>query len=293
MGQIIHTDEFGATRVLSHSEAEQALAQSRRVLGGTNIDGSLQKYTFLQTLSPWPSITPNGWKIAGNSYLRMLLRFTSPGVLYAILAGAVTMGCAQGMGVTIALSELITSYLGTVPAALVALLYSGWVADKVSVFLAKRNDGVHKPEMRLIPLIFPFIVGLVSLMVYGVCVEYPERYTWVGPVLAWNIYMFTFVSVLVLMTTFAAEIRPLDPGPALVVAAASKNFISFSIQYGMVPLVDSQGYLWAMGILAIIFAGSFLLGIPVYFFNPRWRARATRKKQAGHMFSEQDIYYNA
>ncbi|KAI1868313.1 hypothetical protein JX265_007136 [Neoarthrinium moseri] len=276
MGQIIHTDEFGATRVLSHSEAEQALAQSRRVLGGTNIDGSLQKYTFLQTLSPWPSITPNGWKIAGNSYLRMLLRFTSPGVLYAILAGAVTMGCAQGMGVTIAVT--LTRYYH-------------WPSKNVGLY--NRNDGVHKPEMRLIPLIFPFIVGLVSLMVYGVCVEYPERYTWVGPVLAWNIYMFTFVSVLVLMTTFAAEIRPLDPGPALVVAAASKNFISFSIQYGMVPLVDSQGYLWAMGILAIIFAGSFLLGIPVYFFNPRWRARATRKKQAGHMFSEQDIYYNA
>lgn len=108
--------------------------------------------------------------------------------------------------------------------------------------------------------------------------------------IAWNIYQFTFISVLVTTTTFAAEVRPKDPGPALVVVAASKNFISFGLQYAMVPLVDAEGYLWAMGILTIIFTISFAIGIPVYFFNPWWRKRTSGDDGLGHIMNEQDLH---
>lgn len=91
-GQIVYTDEFGATRVLSDEQAKAALAEIGNLQDNRNINHDIRKKTFLQTLDPWPGKTPHGLSIAGRSFLRMLLCFTSPGVLYAILAGAVTMG---------------------------------------------------------------------------------------------------------------------------------------------------------------------------------------------------------
>lgn len=47
-------------------------------------------------------------------------------------------------------------------------------------------------------------------------------------------------------------------------------------------MVDFAGYLWAMGILTIIFAGCVLLGVPVYFLNPRWRAQVSSELGVRH-----------
>jgi hypothetical protein len=60
-------------------------------------------------------------------------------------------------------------------------------------------------------------------------------------------------------------------GPALVVVVGTKNIISFGVTYGLTPMVTKHGYEWACGVLASIMAGIMLLGVPVYFWNPKWR----------------------
>jgi hypothetical protein len=60
-------------------------------------------------------------------------------------------------------------------------------------------------------------------------------------------------------------------GPALVVVVGTKNIISFGVTYGLTPMVTKHGYEWACGVLAGIMAGIMLLGVPVYFWNPKWR----------------------
>lgn len=89
--------------------------------------------------------------------------------------------------------------------------------------------------------------------------------------IGWGIYEFAFVCTLITSTSFAAEVWPENPGPALVVVLASKNIFSFGIAYALTPMVEEHGYSWAFGILTGCFAGVFLLGIPIYFLNPKWR----------------------
>jgi hypothetical protein len=47
----------------------------------------------------------------------------------------------------------------------------------------------------------------------------------------------------------------------------TKNIIAFGVSYGLTPMVAKYSYPVAMGILAGVTGGIFLLGIPVYFFN--------------------------
>ncbi|KAJ5733853.1 hypothetical protein N7493_002639 [Penicillium malachiteum] len=281
--QFVFTNDFGETHIMNYKEAAATIQNLETAYATGQTQTFISKRTFIQELNPWYGKIYDASKLARQSYLRMLECYTSPGVWYASLAAAVSLGCAMGMGITIS-NVLHGSYhwpssnlglynIGTIPAALAALVYSGWLADKFSIWLARRKGGLHTPEMRLIPMVLPLIVGALALVIYGVCTEWPDRYTWAGPVLGWNLFQFSFISILVISTTFTAEITPRDPGPALVVLSASKHWISFGLQYGMNPLADYAGYLWAMGILTIIFSGSLLLAIPVYFLNPKWRAR--------------------
>lgn len=94
----------------------------------------------------------------------------------------------------------------------------------------------------------------------------------------WTLYEFSFIVDLIITTHFGSEAFPKNPGPALVVVVGLKNVISFGASYGIVPMVNAYSYLDAFMILFGIYAGIFLLGIPVYFLNPRWRARMTKRQ---------------
>jgi hypothetical protein len=117
----------------------------------------------------------------------------------------------------------------------------------------------------LILLIFPGILAVVSLL-YGFTAD--NNATWGGPYIGWTLFQVTFVSVLILSTSFAAEAWKKNPGPALVAVVGTKNIIAFGVSYDLTPMVAKYSYPTAMGILAAVTGAIFLLGIPVYFFNP-------------------------
>jgi hypothetical protein len=146
------------------------------------------------------------------------------------------------------------------------MLYAGVFGDWFILRLAKRANGVHTPEHRLILLIFPGILTVVSLLLYGFTAN--GNATWGGPYMGWTLLQVAFVSVLILSTSFAAEAWEKNPGPALVAVVGTKNIIAFGISYGLSPMVAIYSYPVAMGILTAVAGGIFLLGIPVYFFNP-------------------------
>lgn len=89
--------------------------------------------------------------------------------------------------------------------------------------------------------------------------------------MGWTLLEFTFVCALILTTKFAAEAWSKNPGPTLMVVVGAKNIISFGVIYGLTPMVAKHGYEWSCGVLAGIMAEIMLLGVLVYFFNPKWR----------------------
>jgi hypothetical protein len=100
-----------------------------------------------------------------------------------------------------------------------------------------------------------------------------------GILVSWTLFQVTFTSVLIVTTTFAAEASPKHPGPALVMVIGTKNIVSFGVAYGLTDMVQHGGYTWTFGVLAGIFGAIFILGIPIYMLNPKWRRYVTRAEE--------------
>lgn len=89
-GQVIVVDAFGATHVLSDEEARERLALEPQ--NTVEVDTALEKKTYLQQIKPFESMTPNGPRIALNSLIEMARSYSSPGVVFAVFAAAISLG---------------------------------------------------------------------------------------------------------------------------------------------------------------------------------------------------------
>ncbi len=70
------------------------------------------------------------------------------------------------------------------PASIAAMLYAGYLGDKFTLWMAKRNGGVHTPEHRLPLLIIPGIVGFGGILLYGFTASNPNHnLSWWAPVM--------------------------------------------------------------------------------------------------------------
>ncbi|EMD86506.1 hypothetical protein COCC4DRAFT_135670 [Bipolaris maydis ATCC 48331] len=289
-GLLVWTDEFGVTRIVPDEEAQEHLARMAdkglrvREQSAEPNQAHVPRKTYLQKLRPWSPVQKQPVRIVVLTYLHMLQSLYSPGILFAILSSSVALGCAVGMSLTYN-TVLHENYgwdvkniglinVGGVIGAVLGMMYCTFIGDKFVLYAARRNKGIHKPEHHLIVLIPPAIIGAAMLVLYG-CTAGGDA-TWWGPYMAWTLFQYTFTAVLIVSTTFASEAGAQHPGPALVVVVGTKNIVSFGLTYGLTPMVAKHGYKWAFGVLAGIYSAIFLLGIPVYYLNPIWRARSKK-----------------
>ncbi|KAL4768216.1 major facilitator superfamily domain-containing protein [Aspergillus nidulans var. acristatus] len=281
-GRMVVTDQFGVTRMLSEDETRQYLETHGHP--DSRNDGQIPeelrpKKTYVQMLALWSSPTESPLTLIPRTTLQIFSAFLSPGILYATLVASVVLGSSIGMSLSY---NTVLQYnyhwpaesiglinLGGVFGGFGGMLYAGFFGDKFILWMAKRNGGIHTPEHRLPLLILPGILGVVALLLYGFTAD--GSATWGGPYMGWTLFQITFVSVLILATSFAAEAWEKNPGPAIVAVVGVKNIVAFALSYGINPMTEMYDYPVAMGILAAIVGGVFLLGVPVYFLNPRWR----------------------
>lgn len=276
-GQVVITDQFGVTRVLTREEAQHYMQTHD---AGADADSEISgptclKKSYFQMLRLWQKPAESPMKTVFITWFHMIEAFTSPGILYATLLSSVVLGCSVGVSLTY--DTVLQGYgweaknvglinLGGIFGGFGGMLYAGIFGDWFILRMAKRNSGIHLPEHRLILLVFPGLLMVASLLLYGFTAGGGS--TWGGPFMGWTILQVAFVSVLILSTSFAAEAWEKNPGPALVAVVGTKNIISFGLSYGLIPMVNKYSYQTAMGILLAVTGAIFLLGIPVYFFNP-------------------------
>ncbi|KAJ6057990.1 hypothetical protein N7499_009087 [Penicillium canescens] len=284
-GQLVITDGFGVTQVLTGAQAQAYLQMQEAEDDSIIPDAARPKKTYVQMLSPVGPPTKNPVRTVLMAWFHMFEAFSSPGILYATLLSSVVLG--SSIGISLTYDAVLQSYgwpaksvglinLGGVFGGFGGMLYAGVFGDWFILRMAKRSGGVHIPEHRLILLIFPGILAVVSLLLYGFTAD--NNATWGGPYMGWTLFQVAFVSVLILSTSFAAEAWEKNPGPALVAVVGTKNIIAFGVSYGLTPMVAKYSYPTAMGILAAVTGAIFLLGIPVYFFNPAWRRYKNRQE---------------
>ncbi|GKZ56644.1 hypothetical protein AnigIFM49718_001911 [Aspergillus niger] len=280
------TDQYGVTRVLTAPETQEYLASEEGRSYADLAGDTPPKKTYRQMLSAWPRLCPHPLRDVLLTWWQMLETFSSPGIIYATLLSAVILGGSVGVSLTY---DTVLQYnygwgaasiglinLGGVFGGLGGMLYAGILGDRVIVWLARRAGGVHKPEHHLLLLIFPGLLAVASLLLYGFTASGDA--TWAGPFMGWTLYQVAFVSTLIRTTSFATEAWEKNPGPALVTVVGTKNIIGFGVSYGLNPMVAKYSYPAAMGILAGVVGGILLLGVPVYFFNPMWRRYISQQR---------------
>lgn len=171
---------------------------------------------------------------------------------------------------------------GQIITALAALPIFGHGSDLTIKWFANRRGGVHEPEIRLIPLILPIIVGTITAVLYGQGATHPDQYHWF--VYAWAIaaYYFCFVGANIVAITYLLDSYPMRAGPLLIIICAFRGFIAFGVSYGITPMTDALGFDGAYGLFGGLTAAFGLLGIPVYFYGKKLRivtGRFTKNKE--------------
>ncbi len=76
-------------------------------------------------------------------------------------------------------------YLGPVISGILAVVFSGVLADKTADFFTRRNNGIREPEMRLPAIIISIVLGPIGLMLFGV--GFQHKLHWIVPTLGVSI----------------------------------------------------------------------------------------------------------
>ncbi|KAJ9111033.1 hypothetical protein QFC22_006629 [Naganishia vaughanmartiniae] len=142
---------------------------------------------------------------------------------------------------------------GQIVVAFVALPTLGIFSDKLITYMAKRNNGVHEPETRLIPLAFPVALGVLSTVLFGAGYAHPEKFHWFVIIFSYCGSYFAFskqwreskkvmsannghqpssaVAASVAGQTYLLDCYPTRSGAVLTLICAARGIISFGLTY--------------------------------------------------------------
>ncbi|KAI1060977.1 hypothetical protein LB507_010029 [Fusarium sp. FIESC RH6] len=210
-----------------------------------------------------------------------------PNVLWALLLNGLTLGVNIAIGTTY--GHIVTSppynwpqssasYVnaGQIVTSLVALPCFGYGSDLLIKWFANRRNGIHEPEVRIIPLAFPIVVGVFTAVLYGLGAAHPENYHWFVFVWAVAAYYFAFVGANIVAITYLLDSYPQRAGPLLVIICAMRGVMSFGVSYGISPFIDRNGYDGAFAVFGGLTGAFGVIGIFIFIWGKKIRQLTTR-----------------
>lgn len=148
--------------------------------------------------------------------------------------------------------------------------YSGYVGDKIVLWIARRKKGILEAEYRL----WLFAVSLViipgSLLLWGVGAAHHVH--WFGLVFAMGVIACSNSIGIQLSVSYCVDSYKSLSGEAMVTVIIIRNTMSFAVNYGITPWVEGMGYQNAFILAA--FAG---LAQVCTFFIVVWYGKGWRK----------------
>ncbi|KAJ5472836.1 hypothetical protein N7530_006837 [Penicillium desertorum] len=206
------------------------------------------------------------WRMGMKTFIQTFQLLLFPNVLWAMALNGLTLGVNIAIGTTYGTiltssyhwPEKSASYIncGQIITSLIALPVFGLGSDRLIAWFAKRRNGIHEPEIRLLPLIFPIIIGVFTAVLYGLGATDPTSYHWF--VYAWAVaaYYFTFVGANIVAITYLLDSYPQRASSLLIIISHSLTEVAMTEHSA--PL---GGLTAALG----------LLGVPVFIWGKKIR----------------------
>ncbi|KAL4913889.1 major facilitator superfamily domain-containing protein [Aspergillus aurantiobrunneus] len=161
---------------------------------------------------------------------------------------------------------------GQIVSCVIFLPLLGYGSDLMIRTLAKRNNGIYRPEYRLPVIAIPAAVGVICGIIYGQAASHPERWHASAVVVGYNASFFAFLGANIVGITYAVDSFPFRAAPFLVVVCAGRGIISFGLSYATLPAVQTIGYDLTMVVEMVICAALALGAVPMFCFGPRIRS---------------------
>jgi hypothetical protein len=171
--------------------------------------------------------------------------------------------------------KLTPSQLGLtkIPHTLSSFIFhplSGFAADWVAQYMARRNDGIFEPEFRLLLMIIAVPISTVAFIGYGVAIEQKAK-------LVWIIFWGTLQSVASPFGTQAALTYVLDCHPqeinqAFVTINFVKSVVIFLATSKVAGWYERAGPRVVFNTCAILNVLVSCLTIPAYIYGKRFRS---------------------
>ncbi|KAK4054340.1 hypothetical protein OIO90_003573 [Microbotryomycetes sp. JL221] len=198
------------------------------------------------------------WGEAWGVIKHMCQMILFPNVLLVILGNSWFLGINIAQGTTYATvleapphnwAPSAAGYAqgGQIVVAFILLPMVGFGSDWLIKFMARRNNGIHEPEVRLIPLAVPVIVGTMSTVLFGYAYARPFEFHWFAIVFCLAANYFAFI------------------------AASVAGLVSFGLTYSLTPTTTKMGYIGAYGMYAGVMSFFGLAGFALFFFGRRLR----------------------
>lgn len=161
---------------------------------------------------------------------------------------------------------------GQIVVSIIMASVLGYGSDLLVKILARRSGGVAEPEHRLIPLMLPVVVVIISCVFFGLGGSDPVRWSAWSVIISYNAEYFGFIGIVLIGFTYALDSYPERAGPLLVLICFVRGLVSFGISYGVTNFVNAKGYDGALNICAIGMGVLSTFGFPLYFFGKKIRA---------------------
>ncbi|KAK6829011.1 hypothetical protein RU639_003744 [Aspergillus parasiticus] len=221
------------------------------------------------------------WERLVICYKHMLKLICFPNVLWVVLMNGVLLGINVAIGTTYgnillqkyhwADSSVGFAQSGQIVIAFICLPALGFYSDWNIKWMSRRNGGIHEAEFRLVPLIFPIVIGVIACVIFGQAGSYPDRYHWFAIVFGYCAQFFSFVGASIAGQAYLLDSYPSAQGAVLVLVCALRGVIQFGLSYAVAQFEAAAGYAVVFGTYGALTGFFGLLGIVVFFTGKKIR----------------------
>ena len=163
--------------------------------------------------------------------------------------------------------------LTNLPLLVVALIgspLSGWSADAIAKFMARRNGGMFEPEFRLVLMIPATLFATIGFLGFGMSAQQGLPIVW--PIVFMSIHSLSVPFASTASLTYVIDCHPRDANQAFVTINFTKAVFTFAATTYANGWMASVGPRGVFDVITLINLGICLLTIPAYVFGKRFRS---------------------
>ncbi|KAH0423972.1 hypothetical protein CcaCcLH18_11791 [Colletotrichum camelliae] len=152
---------------------------------------------------------------------------------------------------------------------IVGLLFVGAVSDPWAAYLAKKNDGVAKPEFRLPTLVIGAVFVPVGLFWYGWSAEYKAH--WIVPIMGTAVLGIGIVTAYTTSATYLIDAYTVYSASVMAASAILRCLFGALLPLAGGAMFDALGVGWGNSVLGFISLAFLPLPFILFFYGERIR----------------------